>query len=77
MLPGLLTHACKECTHQLALPCGARHLITPKFAGQILTILLLLLQMHELMQSKITTHIKQEMFPAIRSRLGLMCSMWP
>ena len=34
VLLGLLTHAQKECTHQLALPWGTRHLISPELAGK-------------------------------------------
>ena len=34
VLLGLLTHAKKECTHQPALPCGTRHLISPELAGK-------------------------------------------
>ena len=39
----LLTHAYEECTHQLALPWGTRHLISPKLAGKDVMILFLLL----------------------------------
>ena len=38
-----LMRAQKECTHQLALPWGTRHLISPGSAGKYLKILLLLL----------------------------------
>ena len=41
MLLGLLTHAQKECTHQLALPWGTRHLTSPKLAGKCVMILIL------------------------------------
>ena len=30
----LLSHAWKECAHQLALPWGTRHLISPELAGK-------------------------------------------
>ena len=33
-------HAQKECTHQLALPWGTRHLISPELAGKDAMILL-------------------------------------
>ena len=43
MLLSLLTHDQKEYTHQLALPWGTRHLISPKLAEKDVMILLLLL----------------------------------
>ena len=39
VLLALLTHAWKECTHQLALPWGTRHLISPELAGKDVMIL--------------------------------------
>ena len=42
VLHGLLTHAWKECTHQLALPWGTRHLISPELAEAFVTGLLLI-----------------------------------
>ena len=42
MLLNLLTHAKKECTHQLALPWGTRYLISPELAGTDAIIILLL-----------------------------------
>ena len=41
MLLSLLTHAQKECTHQLALPWGTRHLISPGLAGKDVMMVLL------------------------------------
>ena len=46
VLLDLVTHAQKECTHQLALPWGTRHLISPELAGKDVMILLLLLVHH-------------------------------
>ena len=42
MLLGRLTHAQKECTHQLALPWGSRHLISPALAGKDVIMILFL-----------------------------------
>ena len=41
MLLSLVTHAEKECPHQLALPWAPRHLISPELAGTDVMILLL------------------------------------
>ena len=42
MLLNSLTHARNECTHQLALPLGIRHLISPELAGNGVMICVLL-----------------------------------
>ena len=34
VLLSLLTHVYEECTYQLALPWGTRHLISPELAGK-------------------------------------------
>ena len=43
VLLGSLTHAPKECKHQLALLWGTRHLMSPELAGKDLMLILLLL----------------------------------
>ena len=40
---GLLTRAYKECTYQLALPWGTRHLISPKLAGKHVLIIIIII----------------------------------